>query len=63
MLTASVVVLGAVPVAAISVFVVGEGSRGVEYIADTLRSEGVTGLVERLPDPARSVADGWSSSR
>lgn len=57
LLTTAVIVLGAVPVVAISVFVVGEGSRGVEYIADTLRSEGVTGLVERLPDPARDVAD------
>jgi predicted PurR-regulated permease PerM len=57
MLTTAVLVLGAVPVIAISVFVVGEGSRGVEYIADTLRSEGVTGLVERMPEPARDVAD------
>jgi predicted PurR-regulated permease PerM len=56
-LTTAVVVLGAVPVVAISVFVVGEGARGVEYIADTLRSEGMTGLVERLPGPARDVAD------
>jgi predicted PurR-regulated permease PerM len=52
-----IVVLGAVPVVAISAFVVGEGSRGVEYISDTLRSEGVTGLVENLPQPARDVAD------
>jgi predicted PurR-regulated permease PerM len=57
MLTTAVLVLGAVPVIAISVFVVGEGSRGVQYIADTLRSEGVTGLVERMPEPARDVAD------
>jgi predicted PurR-regulated permease PerM len=56
-LTALVVVLGAMPVVLISAFVVGEGSNGVEYIADTLRSEGVTGLVERLPEPARDVAD------
>jgi predicted PurR-regulated permease PerM len=56
-LTTLIVVLGAVPVVAISAFVVGEGSRGVEYISDTLRSEGVTGLVERLPEPARDVAD------
>jgi len=57
MLTTAVLVLGAVPVVAISIFIVGEGARGVEYIADTLRSEGVTGLVEGLPEPARDVAD------
>jgi predicted PurR-regulated permease PerM len=56
-LTTLIVVLGAVPVVAISAFVVGEGSRGVEYISDTLRSEGVTGLVEKLPQPARDAAD------
>ena len=56
-LTTSVLVLGAVPVVAISVFVINEGTRGVEYIAETLRSEGFTGLVERLPEPARDVAD------
>lgn len=56
-LTTSVIVLGAVPVVAISVFVVGEGARGVEYIADTMRSDGVTGLIEGMPGPARDVAD------
>lgn len=56
-LTIAVLVLGAVPVVAISIFVVGEGARGVEFIAETLRSEGVTGLVEGLPEPARDVAD------
>lgn len=56
-LTTAVVVLGAVPVVAISAFVVGEGTRGVEFISDTLRSEGVSGLVDKLPEPARGVAE------
>jgi predicted PurR-regulated permease PerM len=56
-LTATVIVLCAVPVVAVSAFVVDEGSDGVEFVANTLRSEGVTGLIERLPGPARKIAD------
>jgi len=56
-LTAAVIVLCAVPVVAVSTFVVDEGSRGVEFVAETLRSEGVTGLIERLPGPARKLSD------
>lgn len=56
-LTAAVIVLCAVPVVAVSAFVVDEGSDGLEFVAETLRSEGVTGLIERLPTPARKIAD------
>jgi predicted PurR-regulated permease PerM len=45
----AVVLVG--PVVAFSAFAIKEGTAGVRYVSDTIRSEGLTGLLERLPDP------------
>jgi predicted PurR-regulated permease PerM len=49
-----VVLLG--PLVAFSAFAVREGSEGVKYLNETLRSKGVSGLVERLPGPVQRLA-------
>jgi predicted PurR-regulated permease PerM len=51
----AVLLLLAVPMIAMSAFVVDEASRGIEFISETVRSDGVTGLIEELPPPARKV--------
>src|SRR6266540_2293646 len=59
--TAVLLVLGMVlvvvgPFAAFSAFVVKEGAAGVKFVQDTVASEGVTGLIEHLPDPVQRIA-------
>jgi predicted PurR-regulated permease PerM len=59
--SASVVLLGVVlllvaPVAGLSAFLVREGSEGLEFVATLVRSEGMSGLVERLPEPLEKWA-------
>src|SRR5687767_15087806 len=49
----TLVLLG--PVVAFSAFAIKEGTEGAKYLSEALKSEGVNGLVERLPDPL----DGW----
>ncbi|WP_228530814.1 MULTISPECIES: AI-2E family transporter [Myxococcaceae] len=44
------------PIAGIATFVVSEISTGVKYVSQTVRSEGVTGLVDRLPPSAQKLA-------
>lgn len=57
LLTLGVLAAIAVPIAPLSAFVVDEGSDGVEFVAETLRSEGLRGLIDRLPRPARSAVN------
>jgi predicted PurR-regulated permease PerM len=45
------------PVVALSAFMVNETTQGVRFVRDTVRSQGVAGLVERLPAPMRSVVN------
>jgi predicted PurR-regulated permease PerM len=45
----SVLILLLGPMVAFSAFAITEGVAGVRFLTDTVRSEGVTGLVERLP--------------
>lgn len=46
------------PLAGLSAFVVNEASAGVKFISDTLRSEHVIALIEKLPGPLQeTVAD------
>jgi predicted PurR-regulated permease PerM len=44
------------PIFGLSAFVVDEGAKGVRFVSDTVQSEGVTGLIERLPKAARDPA-------
>src|SRR5687768_7667968 len=39
------------PVIAMSAYMVKEMTEGVRFVLDTVRGEGVTGLIERLPSP------------
>jgi predicted PurR-regulated permease PerM len=44
------------PIVALSAFAVNEASDGVDYVSETVRSEGVAGLIKRLPHPLQEVA-------
>jgi predicted PurR-regulated permease PerM len=44
------------PILGLSAFVVDEGSKGVTFVADTVKSGGVSGLIERLPESVRGPA-------
>jgi predicted PurR-regulated permease PerM len=52
---AVVIVVGG-PLGGLSVFVIREGMAGVKFVQETVASEGVEGLVERLPDPLERIA-------
>jgi predicted PurR-regulated permease PerM len=60
-LASAVLVLGMVvllvaPVVAFSTFIVMEASEGLKFVAAQVRSEGVTGLVKKLPAPIQKLA-------
>lgn len=60
-LASGLLVLGVVlafigPIVAISAFAVNEASQGIQYVTGTVRSEGVAGLIERMPSPLREIA-------
>jgi len=44
------------PLLGLTAFLVKEATEGIRFIVDTVRSEGVTGLIERLPGPV----DEWA---
>lgn len=46
-----------VPFGGIAAFVVRESVEGVRFVAETIQSEGVTGLLDELPEGVRTVAD------
>ena len=54
--TAAVMLVVVIPVAALTVVLAREAADGVAYVRDTLRSEGVSGLVADLPAPLQSTA-------
>ncbi|MDP2273472.1 MAG: AI-2E family transporter [Archangium sp.] len=47
------VILG--PVVGLSAFLIKEANDGLKFVAKTARSEGTSGLIERLPDPVEKV--------
>jgi predicted PurR-regulated permease PerM len=55
-LTIGIVLILVGPIAGIATFIVSEVATGVRYVSKTVRSEGVSGLVEKLPPRARSLA-------
>jgi predicted PurR-regulated permease PerM len=62
-LASGVVVFGVViaivgPIFGMSAFVVDEASTGVRFVSQTVQSEGVSGLIERMPAPLRGPARG-----
>lgn len=54
-LTGAVVVLLVTPVVGLSAFLIGEATAGVKFITSTIRSEGVTGLIDRAPGPLKTL--------
>lgn len=61
-LSASLVCVGVVlalvvPIGGVSAFVVKEGVAGARFVTETVRSEGMAGLVQELPEPMRNFAD------
>jgi predicted PurR-regulated permease PerM len=57
-LCASVVLALLMPVGGIAAFVIKETVHGVRLITETVRSEGVTGLIEHLPESLQGTAQG-----
>ncbi|HKU37619.1 MAG TPA: hypothetical protein VJR89_05710, partial [Polyangiales bacterium] len=60
-LAAGIVVFGVVivivgPILGMSAFVVDQASKGVKFVSETVQSEGVAGLIEKLPRPIRGPA-------
>jgi predicted PurR-regulated permease PerM len=55
-LVVAVVVVLLAPIVALSSVAVSEAAGGVRYVKETLQSEGVAGLVDRLPPSARHLA-------
>jgi len=56
LVTAAVLLVVVLPVASLTVVLAREAAAGVAYVRDTLRSEGVSGLVADLPAPLQSTA-------
>lgn len=55
LLMIAVVVLLVGPLIALSAFIVGEASEGIRFVSTTLRTEGVGGLLTRLPDSIEKI--------
>src|SRR5262245_41962003 len=51
-----IVIVG--PILGLSAFVVDQASKGVKFVSDTVKSEGVSGLIDTLPEPVRKPAHG-----
>ena len=49
----AVVLVLLAPLSALAAFAIGEASKAVQFVAETVRSEGMTGLIDRLPDVGR----------
>jgi predicted PurR-regulated permease PerM len=52
-----VIVALLLPLTGFTAFVITEATDGIRFIQETLRKEGVDGLIERLPAPARNLAN------
>jgi predicted PurR-regulated permease PerM len=56
-LTFGVIVALLVPLTGFTAFLITEIADGVRFVQETLRQEGVEGLMERIPGPVRNLAD------
>jgi predicted PurR-regulated permease PerM len=56
-LVLAVLFLAIGPLAGLSAVLVREAADGTKFILDTVRSEGLTGLIEKLPGPAQELAN------
>jgi predicted PurR-regulated permease PerM len=55
-MTVSVVLAGVIPVAGLTAVLVGQVADGVRWLREAMASEGVWGLIQRLPAPAQDAA-------
>ncbi len=55
-ITVAVLVVVLLPLAGLGAILVGQVADGVQWLRETIRSEGVWGLIERLPGPAQHAA-------
>ena len=62
LITAGVIVLLLAPITGLAAFIVGEVVDGMRFVSQTIRSEGMTGLVERLPHSLQGIVN-WALSR
>ena len=53
----TVIVALLLPLTGFTAFVITEATDGIRFIQETLRKEGVDGLIERLPGPAQKLAN------
>lgn len=56
-LVASVLVILIGPLVAMSAFAINEATAGAQFIVETVRGEGLNGLIDRLPAPLDRLAD------
>lgn len=55
-ITAALVLLVLGPLFGLTVFLINEANAGLKFISETVRSEGTSGLLERLPDPLEKAS-------
>jgi predicted PurR-regulated permease PerM len=55
-LTLAVLLAVVIPLAGLTTILVGQVADGVQWLRETIESEGVWGLIERLPGPAQNAA-------
>lgn len=56
-LTVAVLLVVVIPIAGLGAILVNQIIEGIEWIRETIRSEGVAGLLDRLPGPVRNAAN------
>ncbi len=61
-LTTLVILLLLVPASGFAAYLAAEFARWVQFVTETFQSEGVTGLVDTLPQPLRGLAERFASA-
>src|SRR4030095_9616238 len=58
----AVVLVLLAPLTGLAAFAIGEASKAVQFVSETVRGEGMTGLIDRLPESAARAAR-WGIDR
>jgi predicted PurR-regulated permease PerM len=56
-LTVAVLLVVVIPIAGLGAILVNQIIEGIDWLRETVRSEGVSGLLDRLPEPVRDAAN------
>jgi predicted PurR-regulated permease PerM len=62
LLCSTVVLALLMPVGGVAAFAIRETVHGIRFVTNTVRSEGVTGLADLLPEPLKDAANGFLAS-